>query len=301
MNGRPASPVSAVRTAYFDRVPNVGDQVNPLLLAAITGRRAVQATDLFQPHLLAVGSLMARSTRVSQVWGTGVIDPDGGVGGVMKANVHAVRGQLSYAALRSSGVSMGDVALGDPAFLAPELLGISKAAAPSYAIGLVRHYLDRDNPMWARWKAAPGVVDLDVGAAPGVFLAQMAQCAVVISTSLHGLVFAEALGIPNLWVRAGDALIGGEFKFRDWFSTTRRPQAAPHLLQANDAPADLAAGAAIRESAIDASALRSAFPHHRLEELQSSPRPGLFGRLSSRATERVTRAVRTVRRLKPGR
>jgi pyruvyltransferase len=291
----------AVRTLFFDRVANVGDRISPLVVGALSGRRVEQATDLTRPHLLAVGSLMARSTRVSQVWGTGVIDPAGGIGGVKAANVRAVRGQLTRQALRDAGVSIGDAPLGDPAFLAPALLGVSRAAAAPTPIGLVRHYLDRDSPLWARWTPAQGVADLDVGAAPELFLAQMAQCAVVVSTSLHGLVFAEALGIPSLWLMAGDRLIGGAFKFHDWFSTTRRPQTTAHALRVDDEPGAVARRAEIRESAIDTTALIAAFPHHRLEELSGRMRPRPFGGVPVRATTMAARAIRARRRPDSGR
>jgi len=261
-------PRRALRAAYFTRIPNVGDRVAPLVLEAISGRPARRVSDLRRPHILSVGSLMAWATPASQIWGTGVIDPEGGTGRARKGNVHALRGPLSHRALGRAGIALAEVPFGDPGFLAPALLGIERPGAPTHRVGLVCHYLDRDHPILRQMMQEPDVLDLDVRGPPEPFLARMASCAVVVSTSLHGLVFAEALGLPNLWVKAGDKLIGGEFKFADWFATTARPQARPHLLAPGDSAAALAARAELRESRIDREALRAAFPFDRLDDLQ---------------------------------
>ena len=37
---------------------------------------------------------------------------------------------------------------------------------------------------------------------------------------MHGLILADSYGIPNQWVRFGDRIIGGEYKYKDYYSTT---------------------------------------------------------------------------------
>lgn len=258
----------AIRTAYFLRIPNVGDRVNPSVVTALTGRAVSRFAGHDEPHLLAIGSVMASATPLSQVWGTGVMHPDLGIGSVPAANVHALRGPLSHTAMRNGGVMVGDVPFGDPGYLAPSLMGIKRAVTPKYRVGLVCHYVDRLNPGFRRMMKESGVTDLNVLELPEVFLARMAECETVISSSLHGLVFAEALSIPNLWVKAGDDIAGGDFKFRDWFSTTKRPQVSHHLLSVGDTAEALAKKAECHESTIDVAALTAAFPHHRLQEME---------------------------------
>ena len=41
------------------------------------------------------------------------------------------------------------------------------------------------------------------------------SCDLIVSSSLHGLICADAYGVPNEWIQLSDDLIGGNFKFRD--------------------------------------------------------------------------------------
>jgi hypothetical protein len=136
---------------------------------------------------------------------------------------------------------------------------------------LVAHYVDRDHPVVQRLLQNPDVLDLNVHQDADAFLRAMAQCKTVVSSSLHGLVFAEALGIPNLWVTATGKVAGSGFKFNDWFSTTDRPQEKPVQLTAKSRARKLAARAETHESQIDRRELLSAFPFERIDELSEGP------------------------------
>ena len=47
---------------------------------------------------------------------------------------------------------------------------------------------------------------------------RVAQCECIVASCLHALVIADSLGIPNAWIKIGDRIIGGDFKFRDYYS-----------------------------------------------------------------------------------
>eukprot|EP00959_Pyramimonas_sp_CCMP1952_P176128 3680485-Pyramimonas_sp.AAC.3 len=55
-------------------------------------------------------------------------------------------------------------------------------------------------------------------------LEQLMECGLVISTSLHGLIFAEAFGIPARWVRSSSlpSYAEGTHKFNDHLTSTGR-------------------------------------------------------------------------------
>jgi hypothetical protein len=256
-----------LRLRYFIRIPNVGDRINPAIVTELTGRQTVWVGAGAEPHLLAAGSMMATATPQSRVWGTGVMDPTNGIGAANPRNIYALRGKLTHGALRSAGVAVADVPLGDPGFLAPGLLGVARAAAPKWRLGLVPHYVDRGDPHVARLAREAGVVILDVHDEPERFLRALADCRAVASSSLHGLIFAEALGVPNLWVSASGAIVGGAFKFEDWFSTTAAPQQGAHILSQADTADALISRARMHDSAIDREALGAAFPTEIIDEL----------------------------------
>jgi hypothetical protein len=296
---------------YFVRIPNVGDRINPSIVTAITGRPVThfRSAGRREGYLVGIGSVMAGTSQMSQVWGTGVMHPNLGIGSVPATNVHALRGRLSHTAMRKGGVMVGDVPLGDPGYLAPRLLCVQRAESPKFRIGLAGHYVDRSNSIFRQMMKEEGVTDLDVHDPPDVFLRRIAECETVISSSLHGLIFAEALNIPNLWVKAGDEIAGGDFKFRDWFGTTRRPQSKPHVLSGGDKAAELAKRADIHESVIDVDDLMSAFPHRRLHELEVAPgrtivpvdtcrtRPTPVFLISFNRGEMLKRVIASIRRL----
>jgi hypothetical protein len=243
---------------YFTKVKNVGDQVNVDLIDGLFGRKAA-LSDQRARHLLAVGSLMGMANRHSQVWGTGVLHPSVAVPDIPPGHVHSVRGKLSYEVIRHSGVAIGDIPLGDPAFLVARIIP-RRASAKTYRLGVAAHYADRFNPWLKRILQDPEVADLNVHADPREFLETLDACEAVVSSSLHGLVFAEALSVPNAWIKLSDLVLGDGFKFRDWFSVSDTPQQKPVLPDDHDTAASLAAQTRLHDMRIDATSLVDAFP-----------------------------------------
>src|SRR5699024_7396414 len=61
---------------------------------------------------------------------------------------------------------------------------------------------------------------VDVEQGPQDVASEIAGAKAVVSTSLHGLIFAQAYGVPWLWLKISDRhLAGQDFKFEDFFST----------------------------------------------------------------------------------
>lgn len=257
-----------IQLRYFLRIPNVGDRVNPDLIEALTGCPAVYSKRTNEPHLLAVGSILGGATQNSCVWGAGYMFPSTGLGGLTESRIWALRGKETYQEVKKSIPGLRDMPLGDPGMLAPELLGIAASRFPKYELGLVPHYVDQRDPRVLSLGVQDGVTVLDVHQEPATFLRHMAQCRVIASSSLHGLVFAEAMGLPNLWLRISNEIAGGDFKFRDWYSTTSSPQHAPYKLGPESKPSDLISRCAVRGSTIDRTALKAALSEERLEEVR---------------------------------
>jgi hypothetical protein len=264
-----ASDVSPIRTMYWQRLPNVGDRVAPYLLENITGRPAISTRSIDAPYILSIGSLLQTSTPEAFIWGTGLIHPSAGIGNPDPRRILAVRGKLSHGELLRAGVSIGDVPLGDPGILIPRFLADNKPATERFQLGLVPYVFDRDHPFFLEAAAHPEVRVLDVCAPVQTFLAELASCDAIASSSLHGLVFGEAMGLPTLWLEFSDK-VGGRFKFDDWFSLAGNPQADPAHPTVFSSVTAIAAQCEPRHIEIDKGALISALATDAIESCSMS-------------------------------
>ncbi len=194
--------------------PNFGDDVNPSFFRHLAGRPVRFAAARTRPHVLGAGSILERATPASVVCGSGLLRPPQGP--AADADIVAVRGALSLAACRQPE----GVWLGDPLVLVD---AFAPATAKRQRFGFVPHVLSA-----ARWAGLNGGRHrlIHPGWEPWRVIREIGACEVIFSQSLHGLIVADALGIPNVWIEPDAAMAGGRFKFDDYFTTLDRPKAA---------------------------------------------------------------------------
>ena len=210
---------------------NFGDELTIPLLRTLFGITAVPSS-MREANLIAAGSILDAWTlrgrrreflrglisfsRASDlhVWGSGFIKPETTAEWPQRLHFHAVRGEMTAARVGSS------VALGDPGILAS--LIIDPATVKDAAVGLVLHHVD-----WAGFRrdAVPASWKLINPQAPvEEVLRSIASCELIVSSSLHGLITADAFQIPCIWARTEIALYGGtNFKFHDYATARGRP------------------------------------------------------------------------------
>jgi hypothetical protein len=217
--------------------------------------------------------MLHTSTRQSFIWGTGMIHPTSGIGTPDPARILAVRGKLTHRELVRNGVRVGDVPLGDPGFLISRLLPAERPTVPRFPLGLVPYVFDRAHPFFLEAARDPSIKLLDVCDPVDVFLAAMASCGAIASSSLHGLIFAEALGLPSLWLQVSDEVVGGTFKFADWFSLAGNPQRTPIRPAAFVSASKLTSACEPRHVEIDEQALLQALTPNVLAQCSEPPRP----------------------------
>lgn len=196
-------------TYWWDGHPNFGDALTPWILSRY-GIAAVH-TQPQDARVAGVGSIIEQlpPSFSGTIWGSGLMH--GGPVKLPQATALAVRGPLTKSAL---GITH-DIALGDPGILVAHHAAPQK---PRWRLGVVPHGLHSRDQALADLAARAGsdVTVIDVRAVPGAVIHRIAQCSVILTTSLHGLIVADALGVPAVWTRRQPDLWGGDFKFRDY-------------------------------------------------------------------------------------
>jgi pyruvyltransferase len=199
------------RAYWWREQPNWGDRLNWTILHKV-GHDPQWAHPL-QAELVLMGSVIE---HIPPVW-TGTVCGAGKMFGdsrpdLSRARVLAVRGRLTAESTR--GVPR-DVALGDPALLLPLWFRQRPAI---HELGIIPHWTDKE--LWPRFKYGHLI---DPAAHPEQVVQDITSCRRIISSSLHGLVVADAFGIPRRAELFPSAVTnarheGGDFKFRDYAS-----------------------------------------------------------------------------------
>lgn len=207
---------------------NIGDDLNRFLIELISGKKVIPYKYSLisrihkQVNYLCIGSIISQLTNEkSVIWGSGVLSPDAPLFH-KPLKVLAVRGPLTRQYLQAQGVPCPEV-YGDPAMLLPQYYQ-PKFAGKKYTMGIIPHYKDKNHPILDLYRQCEDVCLLDVQNYGDykLFVDTLCSCQFIISSSLHGLILSDAYGIPNIWVRFSTEVLGGDFKFMDYFLSIKR-------------------------------------------------------------------------------
>lgn len=209
---------------------NWGDDINLPLLEAVTKRRwkLLPQDRLCAPEedLLFIGSTMSLVRPTTVVWGAGVKRADFKLP-AKPARICSVRGPRTRQCLLDQGVDCPEV-YGDPALLLPYVYRPS--LKKRFRVTVIPHYRDYDLPHVAAFRAAhPEVNFIDMrhyGDWRSV-VDRIAASELVVSSSLHGLIAADAYGVPNVWAEFSDAMRGEILKYHDYAEGVGRDLNAP--------------------------------------------------------------------------
>jgi hypothetical protein len=217
-----AVPLSWVATHRSSPYANLGDALSAVVVAALAGADIRHAHfDSPAERIVAVGTIgHAQRNGRPHIWGTGFDARPSGMSDYAAPRdtvleIHATRGPRSAALLRSAGITSAPLAYGDPVWLLPRIWPMEHVRK-AYDIGVVVHLseLDRQHPetgvrpTYRRYDIPhelTGNIRIINTLAPPTLdaleakVAEIAACRMILSTSLHGLVLAEAYGIPCAW------------------------------------------------------------------------------------------------------
>lgn len=186
---------------------NFGDEIASLLLRKLGHDHTWSPPQ--DAELVVTGSILEHLPThwTGTVCGAGKLHENSKVY-LPDARVFAVRGKLTAASVRGLKPS---VVLGDPALLLPRFIRQPQA---KYDLGVIPHW--SDDELGRRF--AYGRL-IDPCQSPEKVIQEIISCKRIISSSLHGLIVADAYGIPRqaeLFPAASSE--GGDFKYRDYAS-----------------------------------------------------------------------------------
>jgi hypothetical protein len=221
---------------YYAKVPNMGDKLNVAIIERLFGYKVHRHTFL-TGELSAIGSglgqftlkdnpFVALAERISgflfptvTIWGTGFVCNKDNDTPFYRRNMRfaAVRGELSKKRVERILGRKLDIPMGDAGILASYLL--TEPVEKNYQVGIIAHYKEQDEPIFQELvNTYPQSLFIDVRQTPDAVIRQIASCECIISSSLHGLIIADSLGIPNIHIKVSDKLLGDGFKFDDYYS-----------------------------------------------------------------------------------
>lgn len=176
--------------------------------------------------MIGAGSILAESYETKginkpYVWSSGLIEDNGLRINYESFRFCSVRGKLTLSRIDNIPPDR-EIALGDVGLLASELLSPRDYKRYSrnkpYKLGILPHYADADLPIIQNFAKKDGAIIIDATWPCEKVVKTIYQCESIISSSLHGLIVADSLGIPNQHVALSDRLKGGDYKFRDYYS-----------------------------------------------------------------------------------
>ena len=171
--------------------------------------------------------------------GTGAMFADRARRDLQDADIRVLRGPLTAELIFGSPYSHDGIQLGDLGILFTlERPDVNKDCK----VGSLPHYDDRE----------PYESDchLDIRGGIDVVVDQVARCERIVSSSLHGIILADALGVENKWVDC-PRVRGGGFKFRD-YAASLGESIEPGVWRLGNQKRIAEMATALRESVIEA-------------------------------------------------
>jgi hypothetical protein len=201
--------MKTVPAIWYGEWLNAGDMVTPWLIRRLGGEPVMCNDNEPGLRIIGCGSIIVHANERSIVWGSGIGNRTDVI--CPKARFLAVRGPLSRQRVLECGGVCPEV-YGDPALLLPRFY--EPSAQQRAPLGIVPHHIDFE---LAKSKAGEGVRVIDILQPIEKVIDDIAACERVVSSSLHGLVFSVAYGVPVSWAKISNRLCGDGVKFHDFW------------------------------------------------------------------------------------
>jgi pyruvyltransferase len=210
--------------AFWYSSNNFGDALTHYLIKKISGKMPilVERDDAIE-KVMVTGSILNNEVDNAIVWGCGIAWSTDKIHQHKKIN--AVRGFLTGKLCKQQEIIFDEI-YGDPALLLPRYF--FPISEKKYKLGIIPHYVDTLEVfvklgMSKEELEQHGILIIDVLNDVEAVVRDILSCDKIISSTLHGLIVSHAYCIPAAWVKFSDAVGGDDFKFHDYYSTTKTP------------------------------------------------------------------------------
>ena len=220
-------------TAYwYNQEPNFGDMLTTDIFHKVFNISVEHASPQ-KCDICGIGSIlelfftdsMPLKKRIKKlfeppviVWGSGFIKPEQNQKyiPIRKMDIRAVRGKITLERIQKYIKTKHAVVLGDPGLLCSRIIDTHNINK-KYELGIIPHYVDSKNPYLNNIRVKNSVI-IDIKKPVEQVLEQIAQCRCIISSAMHGLIAADSFGIPNIRMVLSDNIVGGDYKYDDYYS-----------------------------------------------------------------------------------
>lgn len=205
---------------------NLGDELSKTVTEFMLEKRnlSLDAYVEGRKHLYAIGSILLMGYQNAAVWGTGLPFEPSALRSLLhrkpfrKLDVRLTRGPLTRKVIMSKfggGADIPDI-YADPAVLMPYIYTPKKAEEKKEYV-IIPHFSQE------KLLAESYPEDMIIGMATDDYASVIdgiCSAKKVISSSLHGIILAEAYGVPAVFYR--DRPERFNFKYEDWYASTGR-------------------------------------------------------------------------------
>lgn len=201
---------------------NVGDYLSEIIVKWICANRGIDFGHAIQEtkHLYAIGSILQMGYQNATIWGSGFAFELNGMRRIphmssfRNLDVRCVRGPKTRKTLMSLGYSCPQI-YGDPAILLP--LMYQPRSLPQIDYLIIPHY-SMETEACLKY-GNQHVLSMNTRKYTDV-IDRICSAEKVISSSLHGLIIAEAYNVPAVFYQ--DRAEKFNYKYEDWYESTGR-------------------------------------------------------------------------------
>lgn len=250
-----------IKLAY-SKIQNVGDLLNEYLFDRVFQVPFIRSKNIWETDITGIGSFLEvlfinhectannlktiikkpfmdkSSSKCCVTWGTGFIRDYGPkIKGLARDNVQfmALRGLKSKELIEKILNCNISPVLGDAGILTPMLF--DKRVHKKYKVGIIPHYREHEccELSYVLYQY-PNIHIIDMRGDVLDVIAEITECEIILSSSLHGLIIADAFRIPNQRIYLTDAPLGSGFKFDDYYSAYGIESPACRIKSVEDVP-----------------------------------------------------------------